>query len=321
MFGLARQLADVGVLGINRRNAEYTLVYNPRRLYPLVDNKLRTKQLAEKAGIAVPELYGVVEMAGQVRKLPSLLKTYSDFAIKPAGGTGGEGILVIADRLKDMYHKIDGSLISQEELNHHIFNVLSGLYTLGGQPDKALIEYRIQFDPVFEAISYQGVPDIRIIVFLGVPIMSMVRLPTRISDGKANLHKGAIGAGVDIAMGTTLKAVWRNEIVTEHPDTGNPVTGVRIPGWETLLKLAARCYELTGLGYQGVDIVLDKYKGPLLLELNARPGLNIQIANRVGLLPRLELVKKHHKDLKGVDDRVAFAQEHFGVEDRFRPRA
>ena len=32
-----------GILGINGRNARYTLKANPRRLYPLVDDKLRTK--------------------------------------------------------------------------------------------------------------------------------------------------------------------------------------------------------------------------------------------------------------------------------------
>lgn len=181
----------------------------------------------------------------------------------------------------------------------------------GGDPDKALIEYQVKSDPLFEAISYQGVPDIRIIVFLGVPVMSMVRLPTRMSGGKANLHQGAIGAGIDIATGTTLTVVCRNDIVAEHPDTGNRVTGVKIPGWEMLLELASRCYELTGLGYQGVDIVLDKDKGPLVLEMNARPGLNIQIANRAGLFPRLKMVEENHKNLNSVRERVAFAQQYF----------
>ena len=64
------------------------------------------------------------------------------------------------------------------------------------------------------------------------------------------------------------------------------------------MNLAARSYELTGLGYQGVDLVLDKDKGPLILELNARPGLNIQIANRAGLLTRLQLVEQHAPSLK-----------------------
>jgi alpha-L-glutamate ligase-like protein len=314
MFGLARQLAAIGVLGLNHRNVGYTLWHNPRKLYPLVDDKLRTKQLALRAGIAVPELYGVVEGEYQLRNLPGMLKQYSDFVIKPAYGSGGDGILVISGRSKDLYRKPDGLLISQEELNHHVANIMSGLYSLGGQPDKALIEYRVQIDPLFEAISYQGVPDIRVIVFLGVPVMSMVRLPTRMSGGRANLHQGALGAGIDLATGMTLTAVWRNDIVTEHPDTGDPVTGLRIPGWDELLRLAANCYQLSGLGYQGVDIVLDKDKGALILELNARPGLNIQIANRAGLLPRLNVVERSHRSLHGVEERVAFARTYFGAQ-------
>ncbi|MGB0908950.1 MAG: alpha-L-glutamate ligase-like protein, partial [Nitrospirales bacterium] len=219
MFTLANMLAERGVLGLNHRNAGYTLWHNPRHLFPLVDDKLTTKRLAEKAGLAVPNLYGVIEIERQVRGLASLLKPYEDFVIKPAQGSGGDGIVVITGRRSDRYRKASGSFMSQEDLDHHVSNTLSGLYSLGGHPDKALIEYRVQFDPIFEAISFQGIPDIRIIVFLGVPVMAMVRLPTRMSDGKANLHQGAIGAGIDLATGRTLSGVWKNEIVTEHPDT------------------------------------------------------------------------------------------------------
>ncbi|HAI68112.1 MAG TPA: alpha-L-glutamate ligase-like protein, partial [Gammaproteobacteria bacterium] len=56
MWRTIKQLSTNGVLGINKRNADYSLHYNPRRLYPLVDDKLYTKQLAKKAGIPVPEL-------------------------------------------------------------------------------------------------------------------------------------------------------------------------------------------------------------------------------------------------------------------------
>ena len=313
MFALSKTLTDRGVLGLNQRNADYTLWHNPRHLYPLVDDKLTTKRLAEKAGLAVPELYGVVEIERQVRGLASLLKPYDDFVIKPAQGSGGDGIIVVTGRRNTRFRKASGQFITQEDIDHHVSNTLSGLYSLGGHPDKALIEYRVQFDPIFEAISFQGVPDIRIIVFLGVPVMAMVRLPTRMSDGKANLHQGAIGAGIDLATGLTLSGVWRNEIVTEHPDTEQPIVGVQIPHWETLLHQSAQCYELTGLGYQGVDLVLDKTKGPLILELNARPGLNIQIANRTGLLPRLHLVEQEFKNLTSLADRLDFAKHHFAT--------
>jgi alpha-L-glutamate ligase-like protein len=313
MFSLVRALKRRGVLAINRRNADYILRYNPRRLYPLVDDKWQTKQLAIENGIAVPELYAIVEIQGQVRELPRLLQHRQDFVIKPARGSGGEGILVVERGPNGKFRKSDGLLIDQEEVDHHIYNVLSGLYSLGGQPDKALIEYRVIFHSLFEAVSYQGVPDIRIVVFLGVPVMAMVRLPTRQSDGKANLHQGAIGAGIDMGTGRTLHGVLGNEMVEEHPDTGNRVSGIMIPHWEELLCLAARCYELTGLGYLGVDIVMDRDKGPLLLELNARPGLNIQIANNAGLLLRLNQVEQRHHELQDPEARVTFCQDHFRV--------
>lgn len=313
MFALAKKLNEQGVLGLNHRNVAYTLWHNPRHLYPLVDDKLTTKRLAQQAGMAVPELYGVIEIEQQIRDLPKILHPYQDFVLKPAQGSGGDGIVVITGRRKDRYRKVNGQFITQEDLDHHVSNILSGLYSLGGHPDKALIEYCVKFNPVFEEISFQGVPDIRIIVFLGVPVMAMVRLPTRMSDGKANLHQGAIGAGIDIGTGRTLSAVWKNEIVTEHPDTENPVTGVQIPDWEVLMHQAARSCDLTGLGYQGVDLVLDRMRGPLILELNARPGLNIQIANRAGLLPRLKLVEQERSHLKTLENRLQFAKDRFSA--------
>ncbi len=310
---LARRLQDVGVLGINRRNAIYQLPYNKRRFYPRVDDKLLTKRLAEKAGIAVPTLYGVVEIARQAAAIPDIVRPYEDFVVKPAQGSGGDGIVVVVGRTRTggYYRLASGKLMSEAELIFHTQNTVSGVYSLGGQPDNALIEYRVNFDPVFEKIAFQGVPDIRIIVFLGVPVMAMVRLPTRMSEGRANLHQGAIGAGIDIATGRTLTAVWRNEVVTEHPDTLNPVQDVVIPHWPKLLELAARSYELTELGYQGIDIVLDRDRGPLMLELNARPGLNIQIANRIGLEHRLQAVLAERDKLDTLDKRIAFARERF----------
>jgi alpha-L-glutamate ligase-like protein len=313
MFGLGRRLADLGIMGINRRNAEYTLAHNPRRYYPLVDDKLRTKELAATAGIPVPELYGVVRSEYQVRHLPVWLKEREDFVIKPAHGSGGEGILVIAGRSRANYRTVSGLLLTPEEIDHHVFNILGGLYSLGGQTDAALIEYRVRFDPVFEHICYQGVPDVRIIIFLGVPVMAMLRLPTRVSGGKANLHQGAIGVGIDLASGITLTGVSRLEMVGEHPDTGHSIQGLVIPYWETLLDTAARCQELTGMGYLGVDLVLDQHLGPLLLELNARPGLAIQIANAAGLMHRVKLVEEHVQELSSVEARIAFARRHFAV--------
>lgn len=312
MLDVARRLRRVGVLGINGRNNRFIQEYNPRKLYPLVDDKVQTKRLAEAAGIAVPELYGLVRIQHEIEDLGALLERFDDFVIKPAQGSGGNGILVVTGQRHGRYRTASGSIIELSEVQHYVSNILSGTYSLGGHPDIAMIEQRVKFDPIFEPISYRGVPDVRIIVFLGIPVMAMVRLPTRGSGGKANLHQGAIGAGICLRDGRTLSAVWKDQIITEHPDTGHPVAGVEIPHWRRLLTLAAGCYELVGLGYLGVDLVLDRDLGPLILELNARPGLAVQIANQAGLRRRLEAAEKVVAKLHGVEERVEWARSTLG---------
>ena len=291
MLGTWLKLHGKGVLGLNARNHSYVMKYNKRHSYPLVDDKLRTKKLAIEAGIAVPRLYGAVSAQHDLAGLHELLVTHKEFVIKPAHGSGGEGVLVIDGMRKDLFVKPDGRALSIDEIQYHASNILSGIYSLGGIPDSAMIEYRVRVNPILDPISYRGVPDIRLLVFRGVPAMAMIRLPTRYSDGKANLHQGAVGVGIDIATGITLDGVFQNRIVQEHPDFGVPLEGLQIPDWLDLLELGARCYELTGLGYMGVDIVLDGTRGPLILEINARPGLAIQIANQRGLQERLSKVE------------------------------
>lgn len=280
-----------GVLSMNARNLEFIAAENRRRLYPLVDDKTRTKRLASEAGIAVPELYGVIDSEAKIRELPTLLEGRPSFVVKPAHGSGGNGIVVIDTTRNGRYLRSNGAYMDEEALGHHVSNVLSGMYSLGGRPDQALIEKRVEFDTVFQDVTYQGVPDIRTIVYRGVPVAAMARLPTRTSDGKANLHQGAVGAGIDLRTGRTTHGVCQSRPVEIHPDTLMPVSGIEIPNWSSLLELAARCFELAPLGYLGVDVVLDRHAGPLVLELNARPGLAIQLANRRGLRFALEHVR------------------------------
>jgi alpha-L-glutamate ligase-like protein len=305
-----RALRKAGVLGINQRNADFIMLLNPREHYPIVDNKLLTKKLAVEHDVPVPELYGVLRTPHEIRALPEIIGEHQDFVLKPAHGSQGDGIIVVVSRRGDRYRTNSGRFIEWGELEHHLTNTLSGQFSLGGLPDHVMVEYRVRFDTVFEHISFEGVPDLRIIVYKGYPVMSMVRLPTRQSDGKANLHQGAVGAGICIARGETLPAVGSgNAVVDEHPDTGARISGMTIPHWDRILQMAARCYELTGLGYLGADVVLDADRGPLLLELNARPGLNIQIANQEGLLNRLADIDAAAATARGPEARVAEARE------------
>lgn len=308
------RLKATGVLGMNSRNIEFIAQYNPRRLYPLVDDKLKTKLLAHEHGLATPTLRSVISTQHEIRRLEQRLEGLDGFAIKPARGSGGKGILVVTGQRGDRFVKSSGKEITIDDLKRHLSNVIAGLYSLAGTPDVAIVEDLIRLDPHFEGYSYEGIPDIRIIVFRGYPVMAMLRLATHASDGKANLHQGAVGVGLDIGTGGAIHAVQFGRRVHRHPDTGLALNRIAVPYWQTLLTLAARCYEVTGLGYIGADIVLDRDRRPAILELNARPGLAIQIANGRGLLPRL----RHIESLtiaRSPEERVEYAMRAFTGEE------
>ena len=251
-----------------------------------------------------------------MRRFPAIVAELDSFVIKPAQGSGGNGILVITGRSERKRHAFrlsSGVIITQDEVLYHLSNIVGGQYSLSGNLDKALVEYCVQFDPVFADVSYQGVPDIRVVVYRGYPAMAMVRLPTRASDGKANLHQGAVGAGIDMGTGVTMNGVLNNEIVDEHPDTGALVAGLEIPNWDFILESSAKAFEVTGLGYLGVDMVIDRDRGPLMLEMNARPGLNIQIANATGLRNRIARIEEIYDSSATAATRAAVARREFGV--------
>ena len=311
-----QDMKRLGILGINNRIGRYILPLNERKNYPLVDNKVKTAARAQAWGIAMPENYLVIENNGDLKNLANELAQRKSFVVKPANGSQGNGILVIIEVLRDQNDKIcfkrsNGKIMSLGDIKHHISGILSGLYSLSGSNDIAIIQQKIEIHPVFEDYCFGGIPDVRVIVLNGFPVMSMVRLPTRSSDGKANLHQGAIGAGIRIKDGTTQNAVIRNKVVFEHPDTHKDIRGLVIPDWREVLDLSARCYDMVGLGYIGVDIVITPHDGPILLELNARPGLAIQIANQAGLLPRLEKISQDAPKGLSARERVDYSMSVF----------
>ena len=305
-------LKKMGVLGMNSRNIEYISRYNERRRYRLVDNKLETKLAAQKAGVSVPPLIGVIENQWQVKQFEKLVADRQRFVIKPNRGSGGKGIMVIVGRDFDFYIKSSGAKLTHQQLRSHISNILSGLYSLGGKPDTAMIETIIDYDPVFNDFTYEGVPDIRVITYRGFPAMAMIRCATHSSDGRANLHQGAIGVGIDIKTGHSLRAVQHGNPVSIHPDTGKSFETLAVPDWHTILVLAAGCYEMTKLGYIGCDIVIDRDRGPVILELNARPGLAIQMANGCGLRRPLDCISAFPEEAfeQSPEERVAYLLAH-----------
>lgn len=287
LFTAARRLRKLGILGMNCRNAAFILDHNPRALYPLVDDKLRMRDLCVRIGVPTPEVYATIRYHSMLRRLEEHVGERGDFVVKPNRGSAGRGVLVIVGRDGPCYVRHNGERLRREQLRQHLSDILSGMYSLGGRPDQAILQQRVRLHSSFEPIAYKGIPDVRVIVYRHEPAMAMLRLPTQESNGRANLHQGGIGAGIDLASGLTHHAVQHNRFVLSHPDTGIPVIGLRVPYWQRVLDMSRRVSEAVGLGYLGVDIIIDAQAGPMLLEANARPGLAIQIANARGLLPRL----------------------------------
>jgi alpha-L-glutamate ligase-like protein len=291
-YAIWRRLKGEGILGMNRRNAACILDLNPRSAYPAVDSKSKTYALCAAIGVPYPYLYGQIAAHSAMWHLPRLLHGRDDFVVKPDRGAGGRGILVVSGRDGEAFVRHNGERLDLSDLRQHVSGVVSGLYSLGGNADVALLQQRVRLHPSMTTISYQGIGDVRVILYKRQPAMAMLRLPTKESGGRANLHQGGIGAGVDLITGLTCRAVCRNRVAYAHPDTGASLVGFQVPYWPDVLNMAVKVARAIDLGYLGVDIVIDRDRGPLLLEANARPGLAIQIANGRGLMPRLQEIEE-----------------------------
>ena len=287
-FAWPSELRRAGVLGMNERNLEFITKENKRSLFPLVDDKVLTKKICEQNDIPCPATYGVIDSYGQIAEFAHIVASQREFVIKPARGSGGRGVLVFKNRVDDDYFSFDGTSVATSELHYHLASILSGLYSLGGQPDKVIIEERVVKHSIFENLAIGGTPDVRIITYCHSPVMGMLRLPTKMSKGRANLHQGAVGVGIEMEKGLTLGGVWRDGAISYHPDTGFPIAGLQVPHWNEICEIAMRLSAALELGYIGIDLVLDVNRGPVVLEANGRPGLAIQIANRQGLWLKLK---------------------------------
>jgi alpha-L-glutamate ligase-like protein/uncharacterized protein (TIGR02421 family) len=278
-----------GILGINARNLLYIKAYNPKKAIKLADNKLKTKKFLEARGVPVPKLINSISTREDAEKF-DFDSLPNSFVIKPNFGFGGEGIIPIANRREKCWITVSGKKIDKEFLFDHIIDILDGRFSISNIADSAFFEQRLISHESISPYTYEGLPDIRIIVYNLVPIMAMLRLPTKESGGKGNLHQGAVGVGIDIATGKTTYIAKKNKIVDEIPDIGR-MDNLKIPFWDDILHIASKVQLVTNLGYLAVDIALDKSSGPVLLEINARAGLGVQIANLAPLRKRLERVQ------------------------------
>lgn len=299
---------DYGILGINARNLLYIRPFNRKKAIRLADDKLKSKHFLSARGIPVPKLFAVIHSSEELSKF-NFASLPGSFVLKPNMGFGGEGIIPVLDHKDKSFIKSNGDSISFDKMEEHIEDILEGRFSISGLPDTAFFEQRIVCDERLAKYAYKGLPDIRVVVHNLIPVMAMLRLPTRESEGKANLHQGAVGVGIDIARGTATHIIYRDKIVDEIPEYG-PIYGFKVPYWDEILLIASKIQFVTNLGYLAVDIALDLNNGPMLLEINARAGLNVQLANLAPLRRRLERIQGVH--VTTPEKGVRIAQDMFG---------
>jgi alpha-L-glutamate ligase-like protein len=278
-------------MGMNARNFLYIRRYNRPSAKRLADDKLETKKVLIEHGIATMPILAAYYDPDDIRQFNWQSLPANGFVIKPARGYGGGGILAMKTWDGEKGVSVVNTEYTVKQLESHLLDILDGAFSLQFLPDKAYVEERVVLHQFFRKLAPVGIPDIRIIVFNQIPIMAMLRLPTVESGGKANLHQGALGIGIDIRTGITTNAMYKGKKVNYIPGTKTKLRGIKIPQWDDLLLLAAKTQNVIGLGYAGVDIVFDAKRGPIILEINSRPGLAIQIANNTSLRTRLERVE------------------------------
>ena len=301
------------ILGLNARTQQFSYRFNTIQGKKIARSKIQTWRVLRNKGIPTPKVLKRFKKSSDIldfdwESLPGA------FALKPSRGLGGEGIIVIKKRLIDRKLSkksllIPGSvntkenekncrwlttqktIVTPDDLKLHILDILEGAYSMGSEPDVAFIQEYVGRHKAFRKFAYRGTPDIRIIVFRKVPVMAMLRLPTKESKGRANLHQGAIGVGVDIVTGITTKAIYGGGYIRVKPGTKRKLHGIKIPNWRKCLEIAVEAQIASQLNYAGVDVVMHPEKGPMIIEINSQPGLQIQLANSAGLRRRLDKIE------------------------------
>lgn len=269
------------VLGINRRNLDLVFAdYRPGKFRDL-DDKLLSKARMEAAGVPVPPTVAIVRDGSDLDRIGEWLADRDEIVVKPAKGWGGRGILVLERDEQGNWRTPGGRVFEEHALRAHVAEILTGAFSLDEAEDRAILEERIHAHPFLDLLYPDGLSDLRVVVEDGVAIQAMLRVPTRASDGKANLHGGGLGLGVDVQTGRVVSAIRAGKPVDVHPDTNTVLVGLQVPDWDACIDLAlAGARAVEPVRYVGLDIVLDARRGPLVLEVNARPGLAIQLANQ-----------------------------------------
>lgn len=268
-------------LGMNLRNQKY-IDWDKSRT-DFTNSKLKTKLFLSARQIKVPKLHAIIKNHKDLQNF-DFANLPAKTVIKPNKGSQGKGIIPFQKKVNGDLISVSNKTYKSEVLHKHIQEILDGKYSMGFLPDVAFFEEKIDTHKALREYAPIGLPDIRIIVYKGFPVLAMLRMPNEKSGGKANLNAGAWGLGIDIVSGK-VKTCYQDGQLQKN----NPYFNFQVPFYSEALQMAVKIAEITNISFFGCDIAISK-NGPVLIELNSKPGLKIQYVNNIGLKYRLEKI-------------------------------
>jgi hypothetical protein len=209
----------------------------------------------------------------------------ADLFVKPLVGKGGRGGQRWDYCGSDEYRSSQGLVLRRRELFARWLNK--------SVRKPLLVQPRILNHIALRSLNNGALSTIRLLTCLDEDDRpELIGAIMRMAIGKNvvvdNAHAGGIAAAVNLETGTlgpasdlgmSARLGWLNE----HPTTHARIEGVTLPCWPSVRKLVARAHStIPGAVVLGWDVAITP-DGPLLIEANGGPGLEImQRANRQG---------------------------------------
>jgi hypothetical protein len=266
------QTADVG------RTLEWLVHATPG--YPAVfrDKRAFDRWCTEHGLPSVPSLAefedGIVAV-GDPGGLPGV-----DLFSKPSNWQSGRGVQRwMVDPARAAWLDAAGRALTGRELFAHLASESAVL----GRP--MLLQRLLRNHRAIDPLAPGRLCTARVLTVRGPgerarPLLAVYRMPVApaIAD---NFDLGGIAAPIDLATGRLGAGIRKyprvSDALERHPDSGEPLRGVRIPHWPAIVELAVRAHD--AVGWPGVPVVgwdvavLDE--GPVLLEGNNRPCVTL----------------------------------------------
>jgi Sugar-transfer associated ATP-grasp len=306
-----------------KMQGKFSLALNPRHVVLPAWDKTVFMQLAMSAGLPVapilacyhpasrisPHLGTHLRNAADVGRMLRDAQVYPLFG-KPAYSQQGYGSAFLQSHEPDTDSVVllNGTKLTVEKFIERIHTSVDKRYhrpACGYVFQKPLVSA----SEIQALTNWPAICGVRIVCLNGpdgvVPIRAIWKVavaPNHIDNFSLGKN-GNLLANVDLATGEVTKMIggfWPGtRIHQEHPTSGAPFTGFRLPGWNSLLEACARggaVFPLMRVHHW--DFALTD-QGPQILELNDLGSTELAQVHGHGLLtpPTREFLKRHaHAD-------------------------